>query len=181
MNNQEKCVLWLQNRDKHIVQTLNAKLEQAYNEYKKYKHLKEFGSAFEVLGQIQNVANNYYLDNRDKYYWTNIVDAEYKAFANLTPVYGYLSDRVDLIKQVVSVGTVFNGDEIILLLTASIEIEMISSLLANFNHECVDVKIVNELIEEIIEVNEKDFRNSVIAIRKNSVLPVINYWISDYA
>ncbi len=161
---------------------LKNKLDEEYGIYKAHMENGATGSAFESLGEIQNIINNYEFENRYKYNWINIINLELKNFSDLKPIFEYLDGLVKKIRHISSIGTVFIEEEIICLLSDSISIEMITNVLVSkFDQDCIDYTLlVNKDIEEISTANQKAFNNSLNIIRKNSSLPVINYWISDY-
>lgn len=162
-----------------MIKELDNKLKEAFLEYKELLSNKDFGGAFEVLGEIQNILDNYDLSKSIFYDWFNKVNTELSMFPNYESVYIYIEERSNVIKQVVSIGSIFNTEEFLLMLTASIEIEMICNLLEKRGDDSLnDCAELNEDIKEVslIQSNKSAFSSALSLIRKNSTLPTINYW-----
>ena len=157
---------------------LNEALEQTFQEFQEFEKQEEYGSSFERLAEIYNVLENQELPKKVKFTWMEKVNSALASFGCFEDVEARVKSNVDRVNRIFSVGESFDEDEILLILTLMIEVDL---GLALFGHlKCypisLDYESLNSKLNEIesSNVNKNDFLLAVQMIKKNSLLPIVS-------
>ena len=109
------------------------------------------------------------------------LDAEHLTDAVLRQVIADFKKNFKRIKTILSVGEIWNEDEILLILTLRIGLELISDFLDAQGHFQVKVsfKEIDAMIEEATDAvqNRHNYDLAVQLVRQNCGLPIRNKWL----
>jgi hypothetical protein len=121
------------------------------------------------------------LDSSTRRRWENRLRSQKLSVETLNAGFVGIEEEVRIIRRILSIGTVWNGDEILLVLMKRIEIDLLLTFLTEFcsYHEAVSLDYIDERIKSIAETkeNKHTFEEAKGLMRKNWGLPINSKWL----
>lgn len=137
-------------------------------------------SAFVHLGEILNVLANQRVSQRDRDQWERTITEE-SSTLSCEHVSRRLTATVEKLRRIVSVPGEFDEDEILLILTLRVSIELASHLLVFLGWNCVPLcdQELDELLHHILKDVSNDASTKWAAglMRRNWGVPLVSEWL----
>ena len=121
------------------------------------------------------------LDNSTRRRWENNLRSQKLSVETLNAGFVGIEEQVRIIRRILSIGTVWNGDEILLVLTKRVQMELLLTFLTEFfsYDETVSLDDIDKRINSIAETkeNKHTFEEAKRLMRKNWGLPINSEWM----
>lgn len=159
-------------------------LQNHLNLFDELYHNGAFQSALIKLAEMNNFLSVYNGSNKIKYKWIDLVE---KKFTNsnfrIEDIVLAVNSDLKKIEKVISIGSEFNDDEFLLILTLKVQVELIADFFNNIGLNDMLPEFDN-LDREIIEVsnqkqNKIEFNKAANQMQKNWGFPIINKWFGN--
>lgn len=152
------------------------------NEYRNFKDDDEECSAFERLAYLYNyIETNESIGGKKKFELLDFINNSLKEYESFDRVKAGLTDNLERVTRIISVGDSFVDDEITTVLTLMMEVEFCLSLLNNTGNFLIIPEYENISAElaflESSKANKKIFFTAKNIIKKNLLLPVVSRYL----
>ena len=160
---------------------INRILEERFTEYKVLLKAKECYGAILRLAEIFNCLSQI----EEPFYskWTERLQSEQLQDEVIQTALVGLERNAERIRRVLSVGDVWNEDEILLILTKRIQIEMLLQFLKEIYSHSMEVFLddIDRKVEEISasKQNGRTYKLVVAQLKRNWGLPIDSKWLRD--
>lgn len=153
-------------------------LENRLAEYKSLLRQGAHASAFTRLAEVLNVVEHSELPNRVRYGLIGRVEEAAKSIGRESVQSGFEADLAR-IRKICSVGSRFNEDEVLLLLTIRVQLQLAGELYAHlgWSTEGLADPEIDSAMQDIMRSNEKSTQKALGLARKNWGLPLVTDWL----
>jgi hypothetical protein len=153
-------------------------LKNRFAEYESFAQKGANSSAFTRLAEILNVVLNSELSKRMHYDFLKRVEDAAKAIGK-DAVHGDYEAKLLRLKKITSVGTDFNDDEVLLLLTLRVQLQVAAELYDHLGWESLGLSNpdIDVTIKRIMRTNEESSQTALALARKNWGLPLVTDWL----
>lgn len=159
---------------------LKKQLDAQFDEYMYFKDYNDTLGAFFRLSQIYNCIPR--LEKKEQSRWLKIVRKETLNQEQIQLIKTNLEGHVEHMERLLSAFSDWIFEDIVLLLTIRIYMDLATDLLKEFGYlnEEFDLKDIDENIQDISKTKsgKSEFISAVKSIRRNQPLPINNTWLS---
>ena len=161
--------------------TLQKRLNEKFDEYVFFKNSREPYANLKLLGDVYNCALT--LDKSKKFQWLERLRKEEQlSDSQIQIVLAGLENTVGVVEHLLSCFEVWIFEELVLLLTERIEVDLVKAVLEEIWHleTNIDLKEIDEKILEIsmAKASKTPFKSAVNSIRKYSEMSITNRWLN---
>lgn len=159
--------------------TVDDALRLYQKEYFEFKEEGDEPAAFERLAYIYNVVENNALARKTNYKLKEVVESALREFASFDRVKVRLVENTERAMKILSIGSEFDEDELLLVLTLLMEVELGLALLRHLNSDFIDpnIELVNSDLESLSRGNRRSLESAKKMIRTNCTLPVTSRYL----
>jgi len=159
--------------------TLEKRLNEKFEEFILFFNLGGPYSSIKILGELYNCVLK--LDKTIQPEWLERIRDVCFSEVQLQIIVDELEKDIKNIERLLSIFNVWIEEEIVLILTLRIEVELISNVLTfiGYNKVSADFSSIDEKILQIsqAEDSKRAFSESVSLIKKNWGMPITNKWL----
>jgi hypothetical protein len=160
---------------------MEKELNHRFSFYKDLLQAGEYHSALTYLAAISHCVPK--LDTAAQSKWVDFLRKEHPSEDAIRAAGIGIEKAAQIIRRILSIGTKWNDDEILLVLQKRIEID----LLLHFLNECCSRQLsipLDDVDEAILHLanskeNKRDFKLVVNQIKKNWGLPIESKWLKE--
>ena len=159
---------------------LQAELQERFRFSNELLQAGEYHSALNYLAEIFHCLSA--LDEESQRQWTASLMSEKLSPEMLNAGVEGIEQEAQIIRRILSVGTVWNGEEILLVLTKRIQIDLLLDFLTEFcsYDRTVSIDDIDERLNSIAQSkeNKHSFEESRNLMKENWGLPINSKWLS---
>jgi hypothetical protein len=159
---------------------LEEELQESFRFYKKLLGAGVYYNALTYLAEIFHCLPA--LDDASDRRWTNTLRSEKLSAETLNAAIAGIEKDAQIIRRILSVGAVWNDDEILLVLTKRVQIDLLLVFLTEFcsYDRTVNIGDIDERINSISQTkeNKHTFEEARNLMKKNWGLPIKSKWLS---
>lgn len=159
---------------------LEAQLDERFEWYLSLQQTGVHYSALKRIAEIFNCLPK--LAGEQQKRWIERVSREMLLHDVVKATEDGIENDAQRIRRILSFGTKWNSDELLLVVQLKIEIEMVIALLNHYSQTVVSIASYKDIDEDIVEIanskeNARAFDMAVSLMRRNWGLPLSSRWL----